>query len=279
MTTADSPATRAPDDGFADLMRKVTRDRGFACASYKERCLKRRVGVRMRARGVLGYAEYARLLDEDTAEYERLMQVLTINVTKLFRNWDAYAAIEAKVVPALWEDAAHGDVRVWSAGCAAGHEAYSLAALFHRYAHATGTTERLSRLHIVGTDVDRQILDVARRAEFAEADFADTPADLRARYFAPDPPFRLDPDVRRLVRFRVGDLLSDGPPLARLELIVCRNVLIYFDRESQERLFESFHAALAPNGFLVFGKVETLFGPMRKHFAPVDARERIFRRA
>ena len=100
--TDDVRTDKGLDSGFAALLEKITRDRGFRCASYKQRCLKRRVAVRMRARGVLQYDDYAQLLDRDASEYEKLIETLTINVTKLFRNWDVYAAIAEHVVPALW---------------------------------------------------------------------------------------------------------------------------------------------------------------------------------
>src|SRR5205823_453445 len=122
---------------FTELTRKISADRGFGCASYKERCLRRRIAVRMRARGVHTFADYARLLDADAAEYERLIDTLTVNVTKLFRNWEAYAVMASHVVPALWQ-ADTPVIRVWSAGCSSGDEAYSIAVLFHRHADGEG---------------------------------------------------------------------------------------------------------------------------------------------
>lgn len=264
---------------FDRLTRKISADRGFGCASYKEKCLRRRIAVRMRARGVHTYEDYAKILDSDGAEYDRLLDALTINVTKLFRNWDAYASIAANVVPELWKRQTP-DIRVWSAGCSSGDEPYSLAILFHRHAATTGMMPQLSRLDILGTDIDRQVLAAAERGEFDEADFADTPEDLRARYFSKTAPFTVVPSIRELVRFQRRDLLSQSPPVENgpFDLVVCRNVLIYFDRETQERLFTAFHEALAPGGFLVLGKVETLLGKARSMFAPIDARERVFRR-
>jgi len=265
------------DDEFLELTRKMSADRGFGCASYKEKCLRRRIAVRMRARGVHTYPDYARILDADRAEYDRLLDALTINVTKLFRNWEAYASIAENVVPSLWH-AESPSIRVWSAGCSSGDEPYSIAILFHRYAATQGMLPQLRRLDILGTDIDRESLAAAARGQFDEGDFADTPEELRARYFTATAPYVVSPAIRQLVRFERRDLLSDPAPAGRHDLIVCRNVLIYFDRDTQERLFESFHRALAPGGFLVLGKVETLLGQARSRFAPIDARERIFQR-
>jgi chemotaxis protein methyltransferase CheR len=265
------------DAGFAELTAKISRDRGFGCASYKDKCLRRRIAVRMRARGVHTYPDYARVLDSDTAEYDKLLDALTINVTKLFRNWETYSAIAERVVPALWSrDGAA--INVWSAGCSSGEEPYSLAALFHRHAERMRALGELgARLRVLGSDIDVRCLAAARVGEFAEADFGDTPSDLRQRYFAPTAPFTVSAELKRLVQFERRDLLAEAPPPGPHHLICCRNVLIYFDRRTQEQLFEKFHAALAPDGFLVLGKVETLLGAARTRFVAVDGRERIFR--
>jgi chemotaxis methyl-accepting protein methylase len=269
--------TELTDAGFAALTEKIARDKGFGCASYKEKCLRRRIAVRMRARGVHTYADYARVLDSDKAEYERLLDALTINVTKLFRNWETYTVIAEKVVPALWERPIP-TINVWSAGCSSGEEPYSLAALFHRHAESLGQLSELPRrVRVLGSDIDARCLVAAEGGAFEEGDFADTPAELRRRYFAPAAPFTIIPEVRRLVRFERRDLLAEAPPPGPHHLIVCRNVLIYFDRETQERLFDKFHSALSPDGFLVLGKVETLLGAARTRFAAVDGRERVFR--
>lgn len=262
---------------FSALTRKISDERGFACANYKEKCLRRRVAVRMRARGVHTYADYCQLLDDDAKEYERLIDTLTINVTKLFRNWDSFAAISRLVVPVLWAQPA-GVIPVWSAGCSSGDEAYSLGILFHRHAASVDGLSEIARVQIIGTDIDRPSLAAAERGEFIESDFADTPDDIRSAYFDRVPPFRVRAEIRNLARFARRDLLTESPPAAGFSLIVCRNVLIYFDRLTQERLLDVFAAALAPNGFLVLGRVETLIGPARARFFPVDARERVFRR-
>ncbi|MEP6618425.1 MAG: protein-glutamate O-methyltransferase CheR [bacterium] len=265
------------DAAFVALTEKISRDKGFGCASYKEKCLRRRIAVRMRARGVHTFGDYARVLDTDSGEYDRLLDALTINVTKLFRNWETYSVIAERVVPALWA-LPTPKLSVWSAGCSSGEEPYSLAALFHREAERTGSLDQLAqRVSVLGSDIDARSLSAAERGAFEEGDFVDTPDDLRRRYFASSPPFTIIPEVRRLVRFERRDLLAEAPPPGAHHLVCCRNVLIYFDRGTQERLFDKFHAALAPEGFLVLGKVETLLGSARARFAPVEGRERVFR--
>ena len=276
-STVPTPAGAA-DREFVELTSKISRDRGFACANYKEKCLRRRIAVRMRAKGVHTYGDYARMLDSDAAEYDRLLDALTINVTKLFRNPAVYDAVAAHVVPALFQLDTRL-IRIWSAGCSSGEEPYSLAILVHRYATQHGLLGRIGQVQVLGTDIDRGSLEAAARGQFTESAFDETPAELRERYFTPTPPFTVRPEVRAMVRFERRDLLDEPPsPPGGFHLITCRNVLIYFDRETQELLLARFHDALAPGGFLVLGKVETLLGPVRSRFAAVDARERIFRR-
>jgi len=267
---------RRDDGSFRMLTDKVFRERGFGCASYKERCLRRRIAVRMRARGVHTYEDYARVLDHDALEYERLLDALTINVTRLFRNREVFVAMAARVIPELWRWTTPR-LRLWSAGCSSGEEPYSLAVLLHQYAVMRGETSGLGRVDILGTDVHGPSLEAAAEGAYPELAFEEVPADVRETYFSGgSPPYRVSRQLRRLVRFEPHDLLRDPPPGTGFALIACRNVLIYFDRASQERLFESFHAALAPGGFLVLGMVETLFGEARRLFEAVDARARIF---
>lgn len=274
MTMGAPPET---DVQFSALMEKISRERGFGCASYKEKCLRRRIAVRMRATAVHTYESYASILDRDDKEYDLLLDALTINVTKLFRNWDAFERVARNVIPAIWQGQ-HERIRVWSAGCASGEEPYSLAILFHRHALMVRETRRLNRVGIVATDIDRGSLTAAARGAYQLQAFADTPDEIRRAYFSPDYPAEVVPEVKALVRFERRDLLREAPPETGLQLILCRNVIIYFDRATQEALFERFHAALAPGGFLVLGKVETLLGAIRTRFAAVDARERIFRK-
>ncbi|HEY2377168.1 MAG TPA: protein-glutamate O-methyltransferase CheR [Gemmatimonadaceae bacterium] len=272
------PSASQLDHEFEELTRKISRDRGFACASYKEKCLRRRIAVRMRARGVHSYADYARVLDSDTAEYDRLLDALTINVTKLFRNWSMFDVLAQVVIPTLWKIDTPA-IHVWAAGCSSGEEPYSLAVLFHRYAAMHGQLARIDRLDVLGTDIDRASLNAAEQGQFPESGFEETPDELRERYFSANAPFTIVPVIKQHVRFQRRDLLDEFPSMpGGFQLVTCRNVLIYFDRETQERLLLRFHEALAPGGYLVLGKVETLLGAVRSRFAAIDARERIFRR-
>lgn len=263
------------DEELEKLKRKIERDRGFNCQFYKEKCLRRRIAVRMRARGQQTFAEYSALLDRDAGEYDHLLDTLTINVTKFFRNAETWAAIQEQVLPPLFEG--RGPVRVWSAGSASGEEAYTCSMLTRAWLEGQGRAAEASRLQITGTDIDRRSLDAARLGEYPDLSMGETPPEMLRRWFTGGPPWLLRPEPRQNVTFERRDLIS-GEPLSGQQLIFCRNVVIYFDRDIQELLFKRFYDALAPGGFLVMGKVETLIGEARLLFKPINNRERIFRR-
>jgi chemotaxis protein methyltransferase CheR len=255
------------------LKRQIEGTVGFACSGYKEKCLRRRIAVRMRARGVHSYAGYARLLATDEAEYERLVDTLTINVSKFYRNPEVWDTVRTVVLPALYA-LPDPELRVWSAGTATGEEAYTLGMLAHDHACEHGVA---NRVQVLATDIDRQSLEVARRAEYTDYTMSDIDPALRDRWFIHDGVYRVRPEGRAPVRFDTLDLIRDPYPSGQ-HLIVCRNVIIYFERAVQEDLFRRFHEALVPGGYLVLGKVEALFGAASGMFAPVAHRQRVFRR-
>ena len=273
------PAQTVSDDqGFIALCKKIERDRGFRCSSYKDTCLRRRISVRMRAKSAKSFADYAGVLDTDPIEYDKLVETLTINVSKFFRNPETFASIATKVLPELWASRSP-ILRMWSAGCATGEEPYSLAVLCREHAVARGDLHGLDRVRIIGSDVDRQAVSAAGKGRYQPASFSDTPPAVVEKYFPLEHGLHsVAPEIRNLVAFERRDLLDSEGPFGRMHLIICRNVIIYFTRETQERLFDRFHELLLPGGFLVLGKVETLLGKSREFFAPVSSRERVYRR-
>jgi chemotaxis protein methyltransferase CheR len=267
----------ADQAGFDALTREISRTAGLSLHSYKDKCLRRRIAVRMRACGVQTYAEYQDVLARSPAEYEQLKDALTINVTRFFRNAETWERLAGDYLPTLVAKVP-GAIRVWSAGCSSGEEAYGLAILLADAAIAAGDSRGLERVQVEATDVDRRSLERAANALYSAEALAETPREVVARYFEPEPDgWRVAEAVRRRVRVRRHDLGRDPPP-GTYHLIVCRNVVIYFERPTQERLFDAFFDALVPDGLLVLGKVETLFGPARERLQLVDPRERIYRR-
>ena len=269
---------RPDDPALHSLIGKIERDHGLLLSSYKQPCLRRRLAVRMRACGAHTFPAYAEVLDRVPGEYDRLVDALTVNVTRFFRNPETFDLLRERVVPELW--AARGRVRVWSAGCASGEEPYSLALLFaeHASAEAHGEAAFARRLRIDATDLDPDAVEATRRGEYAPAAVAGVPPAMLGRWFSAGPPHRVAPALVRRVRPLVHDLTRDAPPAPPYHLIVCRNVVIYFDRATQERLFAALADALASGGRLLLGKVETLVGPARSRLELEEPRERLFRR-
>lgn len=279
--TRDAPdATRAmarDAQAFHALADQIARERGLAVRSYKQGCLERRIAARMRARGAPDYAAYARVLRTDPSEYDKLLDALTINVTHLFRDADVWDAVATRVLPELWAMRA-SVLHTWVAGCASGEEAYTVAALWHRFLDGRGELHRVGRLRITATDLDPDAIAIASAGRYPREAFRQTPVDVRRRYFSPAEPHVAAPELRRLITFARGDLLTTAPPDASVHLLTCRNVLIYFDKPSQEAVFRRFHAALAPGGYLVVGKAEAVLGASRLLFDAVDHQVRLFRR-
>jgi len=270
----------ADDDAFVALTSKISRERGFSAVNYKDTCMRRRIAVRMRARGASDYDSYSHLLDSDPAEYEWLIAALTVNVTKLFRNVETWDAVGRLVLPALWATPSQR-INCWVAGCASGEEAYTLAALWMQLVTEHGGRGDPGRVHVTASDIDHASLAAAEAGSYADESFVEAPQKMRERWFTPAEKagrWTAGPELRSLIRFERRDLLLDPSPPAAMQLITCRNVIIYFDRESQDALMQRFHDALAPGGYLVLGKVETLLGASRGLFEAVDSRQRIFRR-
>lgn len=267
------------EEGFRALTRRVSRDAGLALDAYKDKCLKRRLLVRMRACGVHTYGEYLTVLDRKPEEWDKLKDALTINVTRFYRNPETWDRLRQDLLPTLLA-ARHGKLQAWSAGCASGEEPYTLAMLVAEVAAAAGHAGWLDKARIDATDIDRESLQRSEAGRYPAVAFQEAPAWMTERYCEPDEGgWRVREEIRRVVTVRRFDLVKEAAPVEAYDLVLCRNVVIYFDRATQERLFAQFAAALRPGGLLVLGKVETLLGPARERLALVDARERIFRRA
>lgn len=266
------------DAAFADFTREISREVGLSLDAYKDKCLKRRIAVRMRACGVHTYADYRAVLERSPAEYERLKDAITINVTRFYRNVETWNLLRERLLGEICGRAGE-EIRAWSAGCSSGEEPYTLAVLIADYLDRQGQSDRLVRVSVDATDIDQECLERAQAGRYRREALADLPADLVSRYFETDGAgFRVIERVRRRVFVRPLDLSTQPPPQRHYHLILCRNVVIYFERETQERVFVAFADALTPGGLLVLGKVETLLGPARDRLILLDPRERVYRR-
>jgi two-component system CheB/CheR fusion protein len=259
---------------FARLLEKLRSEHRFDVHDYKSASLVRRVRARMAQVHAPDFDTYGRLLDTDESEGASLVNTILINVTGFFRDPAAWTALADEVVPALAGHAtASGSLRIWSAGCSTGEEPYSLAMLLAERAPQVLQND----VKIYATDVDVDALATARQALYRLEHLKDLPDGYIDRYFSREGHvYRFRRELRRLCVFGRHNLVDD-PPLAHVDLLVCRNVLIYFKTDLQERLLPRFYYATREDGFLFLGKSETLLA-RSPWFAPVDAKWRIFRR-
>ncbi|MEV6283260.1 CheR family methyltransferase [Kribbella sp. NPDC051770] len=265
----------AAADDVDDLLAYLRESRGFDFSGYKKSSLLRRIQHRMAQVEVSGYQEYLDLLQVDPSEFTALFNTILINVTSFFRDPEAWAVLRTRVVPALLAERSPGDpLRIWSTGCSSGQEAYSLAMLL---ADELGLDRYLKQVKIYATDIDDEALTQARQASYSEAALAGVSAAQRAAYFeARGDRFVFNADLRRTVIFGRNDLVQDAP-ISRVDLLLCRNTLMYFNSETQQRALNRFHFALVPRGVLFLGRAEMLLGRSQL-FEPIDLKQRIFRR-
>ena len=265
------------DQGFLAIQKRIFKERGLDLSQYREKCLKRRIDVRVRATGVHTYLEYMGVLRRDPLEYDRLFDALTINVTNFFRDKSAYRVIEETVIPELITSKKREGkriIRVWSAGCASGEEPYSMAILLQKVL-GDRISDFLVAIH--ATDIDKSSLEKARRAEYGANTFSGVDEKILKRYFNRNLKYRLKEGIKQMVKFKQHDLISDRP-LGHLDIILCRNVLIYFSRDLQVKLFNKFYEGLNRGGYLILGKTESLAGESAGLFQPVNIRERIYQK-
>lgn len=257
------------NNGFSALLELIETKTRFRCRDYKERPLRRRLRVRMRAVGVDTFSGYERYLVEHPDELDELVKVLTINLSYFFRNEETFAYLQEQV---FREFESRAKLVFWSAGCAQGEEPYSLAI-------AAAEAGLLSRVRIYGTDIDDEALDVARRGCYGMLSLPHVPAGLLRRYFRREgETYCVDSTVKDVVDFRSRDLFQP-PDFGPCDLIMCRNVLIYIGREAQSRLLRTFHNNLKEDGYLVIGKVELLLGlPEAQRFELVNRTEHVYRK-
>lgn len=267
------------EQSFQQLTGVISKTTGLSLQSFKDRCLRRRIAVRMRAHGLHTYDEYRALLEGSPEEYGRLKDALTINVTRFYRNAETWQALAGEVLEQMVAKQS-GRLSVWSAGCASGEEPYTLAMVLADILQQAGRPSWLTRVSIDATDIDRASLEKASRGWFPAAAFEEAPEHFAVRYCEPaDGGYQVRQSLRDQVNVSQLDLMQDEPKRRDYDVILCRNVVIYFDRPMQDRLFSRFADALRPEGVLVLGKVETMLGPAAARFKLINIRERIYRRA
>jgi two-component system CheB/CheR fusion protein len=265
----------ATDAHLATLYGLLQRHTGHDFSQYKASTIRRRLQRRLQALQLPTVATYIAHLQQDPTEVEFFFKDLLIGVTRFFRDPEAFAALEQTVIPQLFVGKGAADqVRVGVSGCATGEEAYSLAMLLREH---MDTLAVVPPVQVFATDLDVQALETARRGDYLEGIADQLSPERLARFFGKqDHTYRVHKALRDLCLFATHSLIKD-PPFARLDLISCRNVLIYLGLDLQQQLMHLFHYALRPGGYLFLGPAEHLTGPPAL-FRPLDLPHRIFQK-
>jgi two-component system, chemotaxis family, CheB/CheR fusion protein len=254
----EAPAiAAAPDDldAMRDVLTLLRVRTGHDFSNYKTATLQRRVERRINLRGLPSLVSYARLIRQEPDEALSLMKELLISVTNFFRDAPAWKTLEERIIPRIFANkSTHDQVRFWVAGCATGEEAYSLAMLIAEYA---ATSVEQPSIQVFATDLDEQAIATARDGFYLEAEVADLSEERLHRFFQREiEGYRVKRELREVLLFAHHNVIKD-PPFSHLDLITCRNLLIYLNRSIQERVIETFHFALRPGGYLFLGTAES----------------------
>lgn len=272
-TWTGSDLTDAEYDAITALLRDR---RQFDLGQYKDRCIRRRIAKRLRACEVNDFEAYLKKLDMDRDELDTLLATISIHVSQFFRNPDTFRIIEQIILPDLCrraKTAGRRELTLWSAGCASGEEAYSLALIVDDLANID------LDIRILASDISTPVLEIARAGTFDASRMKEVPKEVITKYFITQENgrYQLSEPIRNRVEFIHHNIMTAKDyPVA--DMILCRNLLIYFTRPEQERILSRFATALPEHGALVLGRSETMTGNIRRCFKSEFPVERIYRR-
>lgn len=239
---------------FEALLQYIKQTHNFDYTGYKRPSLLRRVQYRMDMIPIEGYSNYTNYLEENPEEFRHLFNTIEINLTRFFRNASDWDYMAANVIPQIIASKTSDEpIRAWSAGCASGEETYSIAILL---AEALGIEQFCSRVHIFGTDLDKDAISQARQGSYRSDQVTGIPDYLLEKYFEQvNDCYVFRKDLRRYISFSCHNLIEDAP-MSKIDLLACRNTLIYLSLETQIRVLVRFHFGLKDNGFLFLGHTE-----------------------
>ena len=244
---------------YTEFKLQVLRLTGIDLNAYKENQMKRRIDANIRKHGCENYEAYLALLKKDKVLYDEFLSYITINVSEFFRNPNQWITLEKEILPRLLERKT--SLKIWSAACSTGDEPYSLAMLLSRFMP-------LHQIKILATDIDKEILAAAKRGEYVDKHIANIPKDLRSKYIKEqDGKYIIAPEIKNCITFKQHDLLKDPYP-TNVDLIVCRNVLIYFTEEAKNSIYTRFSEALNKDGILFVGSTEQIIGAQKFNLNP-----------
>ncbi len=257
MPKTPADVVKTDEQALIDIFTHLRRRTGHDFSNYKRATILRRIERRISLRELSGLATYALYLREHSQEVQALMKDLLISVTNFFRDPEAIEGLVHKVIPRIVEKNSGGQIRIWIAGCATGEEAYSIAIVFSEYLLRIGSA---ANLQIFATDLDEEAVQVAREGYYKDAEVTDVSPERLRRFFNRESAgYRVRRELRESILFAVHNVIKD-PPFSHLDLVSCRNLLIYLNRTAQTRVLEVLHFALNPGGYLLLGSAESSEG-------------------
>jgi two-component system CheB/CheR fusion protein len=272
-----SPPAPKADDAMKKVFILLRVQTGHDFSQYKQNTISRRVERRMAVHQIERLGEYVRHLQNNPPEVEALFRDLLIGVTNFFRDPETFTALKEQVIPQLFAGKDTGAaIRVWVPGCSTGDEAYSIAILLQEH---TDLLKQGFKVQVFATDIDRQAIDQARTGHYPASIAGDVSSERLARFFVQEPggtAYRVHKSLRDMLVFSEQNVIKD-PPFSKLDLISCRNLLIYMDGELQKKLIPLFHYALNPGGVLFLGTSETV-GEFADLFATLDRKSKLYQR-
>ncbi len=267
------------------LMKRIFENNKLDIGRFKMQFLKRRIERRMQIKEISDFNEYLYLLDNDSIELTYLFESLSINVTSLFRDTAVFNALRAIIVPKILSNVeTDGIINVWSAGCASGEEPYSIAILLNDICgiyKKIGISKNIE-IRIKATDINNKAIDFAQNGQYQSKFLEHLSLDLKKKYFTKignheDSKYEIISEIKDLVSFETMDILSS--PENVYDVIFCRNVLIYYEKDAQEIILKKFHNCLKHGGYLLLGSDELLLGRKAENiFYPVMPKEKIFQK-
>ncbi len=262
------------DVDFQNLKQVMNKGTGINFDYYRESYLKRRLKVRLSITKKNSYSSYMQFLQENPNEFKSLIDDITVNYTKFFRDTDVYDYLKETLLPKLISSPKPW-IRIWSAGCSTGEEPYSLSMLMHEVSKKPPKERRVT---IYASDIDETVLAKSQLGEYDKRATASINEKFLNKYFDfEDNVYKVKPFVKEIIHFEKQDLMS--PPVRRnLDLILCRNVMIYFSREIQQIIYGHFHNSLRSGGYLISGKTEFVGGGASEKFVDVYPKCRVYQK-
>lgn len=269
----DSDIQNDTKTGFAYLVNTIHTKTGLDVSYYRDNFMKRRIKLKMSEKKISTFTEYASRIKKNKEELDELMDFITVNYTRFYRDSDVFDHYDNIIMPELMNR--KSIVRILSAGCSTGEEPYTLAILVKEYLEKKGIKKQIS---IHALDVDQNVLNKAKKGEYAMDSLQSLDKKIVEKYFTQDDRnFCLNEEIKKMVRFGIHDI-TQSMPQRHYDIIFCRNVFIYFNNEAKTQILENFYDALNNEGYLVIGKTEMLPPDIRDIYICISNRLKIFRK-